>query len=230
MSEERRELKEGIAELGLSASDEQVDAMLTYLEYLDRTNQSFNLTRIPRSDFVRLHLLDSLVALQVIPKRPGLSIIDIGTGAGFPGVPIAALLPDSEVTLLDSTAKKVRFASDTGRSCGLANLSGIHGRAEMLAHTAEHRERYDVVTSRAVAGFPVLIEWMLPLVRVGGMAVALKGSGYEGEMAGTEGLLRELGGGAPTVHTCNLPGSDIVRHAIVVPKLSATSKKLPRVK
>ncbi len=224
------ELQQGIEALGLSASDEQVDAMLTYLEYLDRTNQSFNLTRIPRSDFVRLHLLDSLVALQVIPKGAGLSIIDIGTGAGFPGIPIAALRPDCHVTLLDSTAKKVRFASDTGRSCGLANLSGIHGRAEMLAHTAEHREHYDVVTSRAVAGFPVLIEWMLPLVRVGGVAVALKGSGYEDEMAGTEGLLRDLGGGAPSVHACVLPGSDIERHVIVIPKVRQTSKQLPRVK
>jgi 16S rRNA (guanine527-N7)-methyltransferase len=228
VTEERRELEVGIEALGLSASPAQVDSLLAYLEELDRTNQSFNLTRIPRGDFVRLHLLDSLMALTVLPNAVDPTVIDVGTGAGFPGVPLATLMPKSRVTLLDSTAKKVRFAAETARACGVSNVSGIHGRAEMLAHTPEHREAYDVVTSRAVAAYPTVIEWMLPLVKVGGVAVALKGSGYEDEMVGSERLLQDLGGGAPQVHECALPGSNIVRYLIVIPKVRETKPALPR--
>lgn len=227
-SEERSELIDGLAQLGAAATPQQIDALLRYLQLLDETNRSFNLTRIPRSDFVKLHLLDSLAALSALPRRTDLSIIDIGTGAGFPGVPLATLLPDARVTLLDSTAKKVRFACEAAATCGITNVSGLHARAEQLGHDPQHREQYDVVTSRAVAPYPVLIEWMLPLVKPGGVAIALKGSGYEQEMVGTEQLLKALGGGEPRVLTVRLPGSAIDRYIITIPKSSQTNKKLPR--
>ena len=230
MSSEREELESGLRSLGLTATPAQVQSLLMFLEQLDQTNQSFNLTRIARHDFVKLHVLDSLVALQALPATHGLSILDIGTGAGFPGVPIAALLPDCSITLLDSTAKKVRFASETARACSIANVSGIHGRAEMLAHTPEYREKFDVVTSRAVAPFRTLIEWMLPLVKVGGLALALKGSGFEEEMAGCEDLLTDLGAEAPSVLSATLPGTEIERYVIAIQKRAETQKRLPRVK
>ncbi len=227
-SEEQRELSSGLAQLGVPASADQVAALLRFLALLDETNRSFNLTRIARADFVKLHLLDSLAALPALPTARDLAIIDIGTGAGFPGVPIAALRPDARVTLLDSTGKKVRFASEAAASSGIENVSGLHARAERIAHDPAHRERYDVVTSRAVAPYPVLIEWMLPLVKPGGVAVALKGAGYEQEMEGHEKLLKALGGGAPRILTVRIPGSEIERHIISIPKLSPTEKRLPR--
>lgn len=229
MINERLELEKGIETLGLSASSTQIDALLLFLENLELTNKSFNLTRIARSDYVSLHLLDSLATLTVLDKAANLRLLDIGTGAGFPGVPLAALLPASSITLLDATAKKVRFASETAHACGITNVSGIHGRAEMLARTPQHRERYDLVTSRALAPFPLLIELMLPLVKIGGQAIALKGSSFEAEISGTEDLIRELGGDAPQVHAVKLPGTEIVRHLIVIPKKRATHKKFPRV-
>ncbi len=228
MSNEHNELITGVQELGFSISADQAAALLRYLEALEVTNRSFNLTRIPRHEYVSLHLLDSLTALTAIDAKPGLKIIDIGTGAGFPGVPLAALVPDAHITLLDSTAKKVRFAAETASACGVTNCVGIHARAEVLGRDSKHRERYDIVVSRAVAAFETLIELMFPLVRVGGKAIALKGVKFEEELAGVEDLVRNLGGAAPTVQTIRLPGSDIDRYLIVVEKIKPTPGKFPR--
>ncbi len=228
MTDERRELEDGLEALGHSASATQLDSLLRYLAALEETNKSFNLTRIPRHDYVRLHLLDSLAALCAIKSNKPLSIVDIGTGAGFPGVPVAALIPAAHVTLLDSTAKKVRFAAETAQAVGIVNVSGLHARAEKIGHDPKLRESFDVATSRAVAAYPVLIEWMLPLVKPGGVALALKGVGYEEEMSGTESLLASLGGGEPVVHAVRLPGSDIDRFIIEIPKVARTERRLPR--
>lgn len=218
MTDERQQLQQGVKELGYDITDSQAEALIQYLEKLEITNQSFNLTRIPRADYVTLHLLDSLTALKVIDPKPHTRILDIGTGAGFPGVPLAAMMPGAEVTLLDSTAKKVRFAAETAHACGIPNCIGIHERAEKLAQIPQHRGQYDVVISRAVAAFDSLIALMLPLVRPGGRAIALKGSSYESEIAGTESLVRRLGGGPPRVVALTLPGTDIERHLIIVDK------------
>lgn len=228
MDNERQELINGVHELGLSITDEQATSLLNYLETLDVTNRSFNLTRIPRNDYVSLHLLDSLTTLKTFSAEPGLQILDIGTGGGFPGVPLAALIPDAHITLLDSTAKKVRFAAETAASCGLKNCTGLHARAETLARDPKHRERYDIVVSRAVAAFSTLIELMLPLVRVGGKAIALKGARFEEELSGVTELVQELGGSKPRVQIFRLPGSEIDRYLIVVEKIKATPRYFPR--
>ena len=227
MTTEQTELESGVRELGYEISPTQSASLLSYLEQLDVTNRSFNLTRIPREDFVKLHLLDSLTALTCLPAGDKLSIIDIGTGAGFPGVPLAALLPSATVTLLDSTAKKVRFAADTAAACGITNCVGLHARAEVIAHDPKHRQRYDVVTSRAVAAFSTLIELMLPLVKVGGRVIALKGARADEELSGSEPLVRELGGAPAETRTVALPGTDIQRQLIVVEKIRATPGKYP---
>jgi len=216
VNDEAQTLQRGVAELGLQNTERQVESLVHYLEQLDVTNRSFNLTRIPRAEYVTLHLLDSLTAARAIEPRPGLRVLDIGTGAGFPGVPLAAIMPDSHVTLLDSTAKKVRFAEETAHACGITNCRGIHARAEALAKQDEHRGAYDVVVSRAVASFDTLIQLMLPLTRKGGRAIALKGSNYEAELAGSERTLQRLGGGAPRVIRVHLPETDIDRYLIVV--------------
>lgn len=228
MTNEQTELESGVRELGFEISPSQSASLLSYLEQLDVTNRSFNLTRIPREDYVKLHLLDSLTALTCLPTGEKLSIIDIGTGAGFPGVPLAALLPGASVTLLDSTAKKVRFAADTAAACGISNCLGLHARAEAIAHEPKHRQRYDVVTSRAVAAFSTLIELMLPLVKVGGRVIALKGARADEELTGSESLVRELGGAPAETITVALPGTNIQRQLIVVEKIRATPGKYPR--
>ncbi len=228
MTNEEKQLLTGVRELGYELSPTQVASLLSYLEHLDITNRSFNLTRIPREDYVSLHVLDSLTALTCLPDSDHLSLLDIGTGAGFPGVPLAALLPSAKITLLDSTAKKVRFAADTANSCGITNCVGLHARAEALGHDPKHRERYDVVTSRAVAAFSTLIELMLPLVRVGGRVIALKGARADEELSGTESLVSELGGGPAETRIVAIPGTDIHRQLVVVEKLRKTPGKYPR--
>lgn len=219
MKSESEQLIEGGKALGFEVSPEQANSIIAYLEALDVTNRSFNLTRIPREDYVSLHALDSLTALLAIPMDKSLSIIDVGTGAGFPGVPIAALLPSAQVTLLDSTLKKIRFAETTAHECGIKNCLGIHNRAEELAKTKAHRARYDIVVSRAVAAFPKLMEWTLPLAKTGGYVVAMKGSGYEQEMIGSDALVRQLGGAVEKVLSIPLPQTDITRHLIIVKKV-----------
>jgi 16S rRNA (guanine527-N7)-methyltransferase len=228
MSNEHEQLKNGVAELGFEIAPDKSAALIKYLETLAITNESFNLTRIPREEYVTLHLLDSLTALVALPKDRSLEILDVGTGAGFPGVPLAALLPTCKITLLDSTAKKVKFASFTAQECGISNCRGLHGRAEVLARTKEHRDHYNIVISRAVAAFPKLMEWLLPLTKVGGYAIAMKGAGYEEELAGSESLVRELGGAIEKVVDTALPGTDIIRHTIVVRKERPTPGKFPR--
>jgi 16S rRNA (guanine527-N7)-methyltransferase len=218
MKSEQEQLTDGLKELGFEITDEQTRSLIAYLEALDVTNRSFNLTRIPRSDYVTLHLLDSLTALLALPQGAPLKIIDVGTGAGFPGVPLAALLPDARVTLLDSTLKKVKFVEFTAHECGINNCIGVHSRAEVLAAMPQHRNGYDVVVSRAVAAFPKLMEWLLPLAKVGGIVVAMKGSGYEQEVEGSDALLKRLGGSIEQVITTPLPGTDITRHLIIVRK------------
>jgi 16S rRNA (guanine527-N7)-methyltransferase len=218
MKSEHEQLTDGLKELGFEISPEQTTSLIAYLEALDVTNRSFNLTRIPRSDYVTLHLLDSLTALLALPKDTPLKIVDVGTGAGFPGVPLAALLPNSRVTLLDSTLKKVKFVEFTAHECGIKNCVGVHSRAETLATMPQHRSGYDVVVSRAVAAFPKLMEWLLPLAKVGGLVVAMKGSGYEQEVEGSDALVKRLGGKIESIMTTPLPGTDITRHLIIVRK------------
>jgi len=215
---EQQALLTGAQELGVSLTAQQASVLVRYLTVLEETNRSFNLTRIPREEYVSMHLLDSLTALVAIQAKPGLKILDIGTGAGFPGVPIAAALPESQVTLLDSTLKKVRFAEETAKQCGITNCVAVHARAETLAKDPQHRGRYDIVVSRAVASFDTLIQLLLPLVCRGGRAIALKGAKVHDELAGTEALVAQLGGSAPVVQSVTLPGTDIERYLIVVEK------------
>lgn len=218
MKNEHEQLTEGLDELGFEITPEQATSLVAYLEALDITNRSFNLTRIPRSEYVTLHLLDSLTALLAIPRERPLKIVDVGTGAGFPGVPLAALLPNAHVTLLDATLKKVKFVEFTAHECGIKNCHGVHSRAETLSTMPQHRNGYDVVTSRAVAAFPKLMEWLLPLAKIGGIVIAMKGSGYEQEVEGTESPLKRLGGTIERIITTPLPGTDITRHLIIVRK------------
>ncbi len=218
MYNEQQKILEGARELGISLTDEQTSALVRYLGILEVTNRSFNLTRIPREEYVTLHVLDSLATLTAMPTHKRLRILDIGTGAGFPGVPLAAALPNAQVTLLDSTLKKVRFAAESASVCGIKNCEGAHHRAENLAKDPQHRGRYDVVVSRAVASFDALIQLMAPFVAPGGLAIALKGAKVNEELEGTEALVRQLRLSRPIIHSITLPGTSIERYLIVAQK------------
>lgn len=212
-------LLSGASELNAPLTPEMGLALLRYLDILEEANKSFNLTRIPRADGVRLHLLDSLATLKAIQNPETITkILDIGSGAGFPGVPLAAALPKATVILLDSTLKKVRFAEESAALCGIANCTGVHERAEALAKHPAHRGRYDLVVSRAVAQFDKLIALMMPFLKPGGVAVALKGAKVNEEVRGTERQIRGLGGDEAQISSLFLPNSELRRHLIVVKK------------
>lgn len=214
--EERRELTVGASQLGVTLSDFQQTQLITYAAKVAATNETFNLTRIPRRDYVKLHLLDSLIALRVIPHEQGGRLIDVGTGAGFPGVPLACALPHCSVTLLDSTAKKVHFAAQAAHESGITNCTAIHNRAELLAKEESCRRGFDIVVSRAVAPMDRLLDLMLPLTKPGGMTIALKGAAYQEEITQAQKQLKKHNAEISNIVDVTIPGTDIARHIIVV--------------
>jgi 16S rRNA (guanine527-N7)-methyltransferase len=217
---EIQQLRTGMAELGFAISPDQSVALVHYLEQLEKINSHLNLTSktLARLDWVTLHLLDSLTALKALPVSQPLRIMDVGTGGGFPGVPLACLLPHCEVTLVDTISKKVKFATEAAQFCGIRNVIGVHGRAEMLARKKIHAAKYDVLISRAVTAFAQLMQWLLPLTKDGGVCIAMKGAGYKSETQGSEGKLAEFGGKIESIIDIVLPQTGILRHLIIVRK------------
>lgn len=214
--EERERLRDGARALGITITEQQLTSLIQYCDLLEDTNRSFNLTRIARADYVTLHLLDSLTCLPLVASTASHRIIDIGTGAGFPAVPLAAMLPDSQVVALDSTLKKVRWVEQTAHSVGITNLKGVHARAEALSRAPEHREQYDVVVSRAVAPLIKLTDLVLPFLAPGGTALALKGQGFEAELQQAGSRIEDLGCTLERVHEVALPGTEIHRFVLVM--------------
>lgn len=174
-NEQTGALREVAQRWGITLSDHQCAQYRTFLELLYRTNETLNLTRIPRAQAVSLQLLDSLSVHLATPCTAHRHLIDIGTGAGFPGVPLAIAFPQLRCVLVDATAKRLRFIERVARELQLENVTVLHGRAEQLAHQPEHREQYDLVTARAVAPLAQLLTWLSPFCAVGGKVAALKG-------------------------------------------------------
>lgn len=220
----RDTLTQGLPQLGADLSI--IGKLEMFSSFLVEKNTVMNLTGItqPR-EIATLHLLDSLSLLPVA-ALVGKSIVDVGTGAGFPGVPLAVALPDSRVTLLDSLNKRVDFLREAGQLLGLTNVDYVHGRAEEFA--ADHRESYDFAVSRAVASLPMLCELCLPLVKVGGQFLAMKSSHTEEEIAAAKSAISKLGGQITAVKDYTIPTTDVVHRVVCIQKLSPTPKKYPR--
>lgn len=214
----------GLPQLG--ADPAIIEKLETFSALLVEKNKVMNLTGItePR-EIATLHLLDSL-SLLPMAALDGASIVDVGTGAGFPGVPLAIALPNSRVTLLDSLNKRVDFLREAGQQLGLTNAEYVHGRAEEFA--ADHRESYDFAVSRAVASLPMLCELCLPLVKVGGQFLAMKSSHTEEEIAAAKSAISKLGGQITAVKDYTIPTTDVVHRVVCIQKLSPTPKKYPR--
>lgn len=165
-----------------------------------------------------LHFLDSLLLLAATPIQPGWRVLDVGTGAGFPGLPLAIALPSVECTLIDSTRKKADFVRSTAEALGLENVCTLWGRAEELAASAKHRGRYDLVTARAVAKLDVLAGWLLPFVRPGGIAVACKSRHADAEIAEASRAIEAAGGRVEAIQELTIPETDVMRRLVIIRK------------
>lgn len=222
----------GARELHITLTDHHLDGFeVCYRELVD-WNERFNLTAITDWEGILVrHFLDSLSCLKALPRKSlvaGARVIDVGTGAGFPGLPLKLVCPEMQLTLLEATGKKVTYLEHVVRVLGLKGVKIVHGRAEELGHDPAHRERYDWALARAVAEMPVLAEYLLPLVRVGGAILAQKGEGAAAEVHGAEAAITTLGGRVRQLVPVELRGLAETRHLIVVDKVAATPENYPR--
>lgn len=207
----------------------QVMALITYERELMDWNQKFNLTAIRDVEAIRTkHFLDSFSCVQAWKANPPMRLVDVGTGAGFPGLPLKILYPNLRLTLVESVGKKAMFCQHIVRILGLEGVDVIQARAETLGQDPQHREAYDWAVARAVAHLKVLSEFLLPLVRVGGMMLAQKGESGPAEAQSAEGAMHLLGGRLKQVVQVNLPGVADDRFLVLVDKTAATPPNYPR--
>lgn len=219
----------GINTLGLEVTAEQLKQFEQYSALLVDWNTKMNLTAITDDAGIAVkHFLDSILPLAHIAVPQSAKVADIGTGAGFPGLPIKIMRPDLSLTLIDSLNKRVSFLKETTAQLRLQKVESIHGRAEELGRDKQYRAMYDMVFSRAVANLAALSEYCLPFIRKGGMFVALKASDLDEELESAREIIRKLGGEIRGVLDAPLPESDIVRKLVVIDKVFPTPPQYPR--
>lgn len=215
--------------LGITLTPAQIAAFEEYERLLLEWNSKFNLTAIRTPEDVRTkHFLDSLTAVQVMRDTPVERVIDVGSGAGFPGIPLKIVCTSMKLTLVESVGKKAAFCSRVAEMLKLDGVRVVQSRAEELGHEPEFRERYDWALARAVALMPVLAEYLLPLVKVGGKMLAMKGEGAHAEAHASERALKMLGGRLRKLEPVTLPGVQDERFLVVVDKVHATPAGYPR--
>lgn len=222
-------MKTGASELGIELTDRQLELFDRYASMLVEANSRFNLTRITGPEaIVTDHILDSLLCLWAVDIPTGARVIDVGTGAGMPGLAIKIVRPDLQVDLLDGTAKKIGFLCEVIAELALAEVEAIHARAEELGNDKAHRERYDVVTARALAELGVLAELCLPFARPGGRVIACKGPEVHEELAAARQMISKLGGTVEKTVRTHIPATDIGRTMVVIAKTRPTPSQFPR--
>ena len=222
MMEQR--LQSGLAALNLPV--EGIPALVRYGDLLIETNKVMNLTAITDpEDVATLHFLDS-AALLTLESFSGKSVVDVGTGAGFPGLPLRVLEPSIRLTLLDSLGKRIHFLQTVCDELGLTDVACIHGRAEEFA--AEHRETFDLAVSRAVAALPVLCELCLPLVKPGGKFLAMKSVESDPELQEARSAIAQLGGAVEDVTDYTIPGTEVTHRVVRIRKERPTPAGFPR--
>jgi 16S rRNA (guanine527-N7)-methyltransferase len=215
--------------LGLHFKPRQLEAFDWYASELVDWDRRFNLTAVTDSQGIEVkHFLDSLTCLQAMGSGPTGRVVDVGTGAGFPGLPLKIVCPQLELTLVESIGKKVEFCRRLVRTLGLEGVEILHDRVERVGHQDEHRGGYDWALARAVALMPVLVEYLLPLLKLGGRAVIQKGETGPAEVHTAEGALRILGGRVEQLIPIELPTVAERRYLVVVMKTAATPDKYPR--
>lgn len=223
----KSKLKENAEIIGVTLNDEMLEQFYNYKNLIVEWNEKINLTAITDDlEFIVKHFIDSLTINKYIEKNK--TIIDIGTGAGFPGIPLKVLNKDNEIVLFDSLNKRLKVLEDIIEKIGFKNIKTLHGRAEETFKNVEHREKYDIATSRAVASLNVLAELMLPAVKVGGICICMKGNNAETEIKEAKKAIKELGGEIISVDKIILPELNLERNIIAVKKVKQTPKQYPR--
>lgn len=218
-----------LSDLGLELNDKQLQQFDKYYELLVEWNKVMNLTGITEYEEVNeKHFIDSLSLVKVLSITDISSVIDIGTGAGFPGIPLKIVFPHLKVTLLDSLNKRINFLNKVIEELELKDIHTIHGRAEDFARQEEYREQYDLCVSRAVANLSTLSEYCLPYVKQGGAFIPYKSGEIEEEVLQSKTAVKILGGKMDGIVKFVLPGSDISRSFIKIKKIKKTGKKFPR--
>ena len=220
-----KELNNKVNKIGINLDNKQIEQFYQYMNLLLEWNEKMNLTAITEPNEVILkHFVDSLTISNLIEK--GQKVIDVGTGAGFPGIPLS-IKNNQNITLLDSLNKRIIFLEEVINNLELKNIKAVHSRVEEFAKNKKEREMYDIATSRAVAPLNVLLEYLLPLVKVGGKCICMKGSNTE-EIENAKNALKILGGEIEKIDKIILPESDIERNIITVIKVKQTPLKYPR--
>lgn len=216
-------------QLGAPLLPEQLAQFAQYQALLLAWNEQMNLTAVRQPADIRVrHFLDSLSCARVMGNLDNRSLIDIGTGAGFPGLPLKILFPQLKLTLVESVAKKGQFLQAVVTELGLTNVIVLAERAETLGQQPQHRQQYDWAVARAVAELRVLVEYLLPLCRVGGKMVAQKGDGVHEELANAANAIALLGGGEAELASVKLPGREQYHYFVTVAKIGLTPEKFPR--
>ncbi len=219
--------KKGLDELQVTLSEEQISQFLKYYELLIEKNKVMNLTAITEfQEVIEKHFLDSISLVRVKKLNQDLAVIDLGTGAGFPGIPLKIAFPNLKITLVDSLNKRILFLHEVISELGLKNISATHERAEIIANNPKFREKYDLCVSRAVANLSTLSEYCLPFVKVGGQFISYKSGECDEEVAAACNAISLLGGKTDKIEKFSLGESG--RAFIVIDKVSQTKRKYPR--
>ena len=222
-------LEDGCQAFGVTLTDKQIEQFEKYYELLVEWNKVMNLTGITEFDEVmQKHFVDSVAAAKYAEMEKVNSLIDVGTGAGFPGIPLKIVYPHIQVTLLDSLNKRIKFLEEVVDNLRLTGIETVHGRAEDAAKKAEYREQFDLSVSRAVANLASLTEYCLPFVKVGGKFVSYKSVSVDEEITQSKKAVYVLGGEIGKVEKFNLPESDMERSLVIIEKKRSTPKKYPR--
>ena len=213
--------------INLDINQKQIEQFNIYMQLLLEWNEKINLTAITdENEIILKHFVDSLTVLKYIGEDD--KIIDVGTGAGFPGIPIAIMMPNTKITLLDSLNKRINFLNEVINKLDLKNVETIHNRSEDCGKNEKYREKYDIAIARAVANLSTLSEYLLPFVSIGGKMICMKGSDIEQEVINAKKAIKILGAKIDLIEDFNLPGSDIKRNIIITKKINKTPGIYPR--